>query len=101
MVWVLFLWCTNYLQVLWNGIEDCAGWSGCNFRGAQITCSSRVLRTPSVLQESIPPRLTGPSALQGLFLLLTRGADNSRPDYTALSGPTEQLSYRPSVASVE
>ena len=33
-----------------------------------------MLRTPSVQQESTPPRLTGPSALQGLFLLLTRGA---------------------------
>jgi hypothetical protein len=31
-------------------------------------------------------------ALQGLFLLLTRGADNSRPNYTAPSCPTERLS---------
>ena len=28
-----------------------------------------------------------------LFLLITRGADNSRTDYTAPSWPTEQLSY--------
>ena len=34
-----------------------------------------------------------PLALQGLFLLLTRGAENSRPNYTALSCPTEQLSW--------
>ena len=34
------------------------------------------------------------------FLLLTQGADNSRPDYTALSCPTEQLSYKAAVASV-
>ena len=52
-----------------------------------------MLRSPSLLQESTPPRLTGPSALQGLFLLLTRGAVNLRPDYTAPSCPTEQLSY--------
>ena len=42
-----------------------------------------VLRTLFVQQESTPQRLTGPSALQGLFLLLSRGADNSRPNYTA------------------
>ena len=33
-------------------------------------------------------------ALQGLFLLFTRGADSSSLDYTAPSCPTEQLSYK-------
>ena len=46
-----------------------------------------------VQQESTPPWLNGPSALKGLFLLLTRGANNSRPDYTAPRCPTELLRF--------
>ena len=61
--------------------DDWGTWVPQNRQGKLRGCS------PSVQQESTPPRLTGPSALQGLFLLLTRGADNSRPDYTALSCP--------------
>ena len=38
-----------------------------------------VLRTPSVLQESTSPRLTGPLAVQGLFRLLTKGPTTQGP----------------------
>ena len=47
-----------------------------------------VLHTLSVRSKGkhftkLGARLTGPSALQGLLILLTQGANNSRPDYTA------------------
>ena len=71
--------------------------NSCDLRTAEQTgeappLTPGVLRDPSVQQESTPPRFTGPSNLQGLFILLTRGAGNSTPDYTAPTCPTEQLS---------
>ena len=57
-------------------------------RQGKLHCSLRGCSAPpSVLHESTPQKLTGPSALQRIFLLLTRGADNWRPDYRAPSCP--------------
>ena len=65
------------------------------YAGKAPPLTPRVLRTPSVLQESTPPRLTGPLARQGLsFIVNLRGQQLKARLYSS------EWSYRASVASL-
>ena len=64
----------------------------CIFTGASLALPVYKFDNLIILLSAYFCQRTRPLALKGLFLLLTRGDDNSRPDYTAPSCPTEQLS---------
>jgi hypothetical protein len=53
--------------------------------------ATTILQCAASLAPGSYNRPCGP--IGSLFLLITRGADNSRPNFTAPSCPTEQLSY--------